>query len=69
MEHDTLEPLAVTITHAAQLLSLGRSSLYPYVKAGFIKTIRTGHDQRVQMEEVKRIAREGLPPLPKKQAA
>ena len=35
----TLEPLAVTITKAAQLLSLGRSTLYPYVKAGIVRTI------------------------------
>ena len=66
----TLEqPLAVTITKAAQLLSLGRSTFYPYIKAGIVRTIPAGNDQRVPMDEVRRIAREGLPPLPKKQAA
>lgn len=71
MEQSTseLEPLAVTITKAAQLLSLGRSTLYPYVKAGYVRTIPAGCDLRVPMDEVRRLAREGLPPLPKQTPA
>ena len=62
-------PRAVTVTRAAQLLSLGRTTLYCYVKAGHVRTISIGSDQRVPMEEVRRIAVEGLPPLSKKKAA
>ena len=72
MEQDgsnALQPLAVTVTRAAQLLSLGRSTFYAYVKAGHVRTIPAGNDQRVPMSEIERLAREGLPPLPKKQAA
>lgn len=66
---DALEPLAVTVTRAAELLSIGRSTLYDHVKAGNVRTITICNDRRVPMDEVRRVAREGLPALPKKQAA
>lgn len=63
---DIAGPLAVTLARAAELLSIGRTTLYEHAKAGNVRTIMICADRRVPMEEVQRLAREGLPALPRR---
>ena len=66
MARETVETglLAVTVGRAAELLSIGRTTLYEHVKAGNVRAINICADRRIPIEEVHRIAREGLPALP-----
>lgn len=57
------EPLAVSPSTAARLLDIGRSSVYAHMAAGNLRFVHVGADRRIPIEEIRRIAREGLPAL------
>ncbi len=58
-----LDPLAVSPNTAARLLDIGRSSVYAHMSAGHIKFVQVGADRRIPMEEIRRVAADGLPRL------
>ena len=62
---DELQPLLVKVPEAAALLRMSVPQARNFIRAGVLRTIRIGHDPRVPMEEVRRVAREGLPKLPR----
>lgn len=47
-----MQPLAVTIEEAMQMLRLSRSTLYRYRRAGKLPTIRVGSRVLIRMEAV-----------------
>lgn len=55
------ELLAVKPTTAARLLDVSRSKVYELIKAGVLKTVPFGADQRIPMTELRRVAAEGVP--------
>jgi excisionase family DNA binding protein len=47
---------------AAELLDCSRSTIYGAMKRGEIRYVRIGADRRIPVEEVRRIAAEGIKP-------
>ena len=62
---------AVSVTTAAELLELAVVTVRKHIYAGHINFVRIGAHPRITPREIKRIVRQGLPPLPspKKEAA
>jgi excisionase family DNA binding protein len=54
------EPLVVSIKEAARLLSLSRFTVRLYAVQGLIKSVRLGKRIVIPLEEVRRVAREGV---------
>ncbi len=46
------EPLAVRIAHASRLLGIGRSTLYQFINAGEIETIKVGRSTLIPTESL-----------------
>jgi excisionase family DNA binding protein len=47
------EPILVTVLEAAEMLGLGRSTIYELFKSGEIKFVRIGKAVRVPVHEVR----------------
>jgi len=56
---DTVEALAVKPKTVARLLDIGTTTVYQLIRDGQLRTVPFGADQRVLMEDVKRLAQEG----------
>ncbi len=55
-DEDLMEDLALlTLDEAAELLSLGRSTLYKLMRAGEMRAIRVGRSIRIPRGEVKKL--------------
>lgn len=50
---DRVEPLAVRIPQAAQMLGIGKSKLYEFIAAGEIEAIKIGRSTLVPMDSLK----------------
>ena len=59
-----MEPLAVDIREAARLLSISSYTIRAYIRTGRIRALKCGTRVIVPMEEIRRVAREGIPPFP-----
>ena len=46
----------VTITKAAEILGVTRRSIYSYIRAGRLATVRRGVSQRVEVESIRQYA-------------
>jgi excisionase family DNA binding protein len=46
------EPLAVRISQASRLLGIGRSTLYQFINAGEIETIKVGRSTLIPTESL-----------------
>lgn len=60
MNHVT-EPLLLSPNSAALLLDVSRSTVYNLMRAGSLSWVQIGADRRIPIEEIKRIAAEGVP--------
>jgi len=52
----------LTIKEASSALSISRSTLFVYLTAGRIQSVKLGRHRRIPESEIDRIAVEGLPP-------
>ena len=50
-----IEPLAVSVTRAAQLLGIGRTITYELIKCGKLETANIGRRNMVRMSSIKRL--------------
>ena len=50
-----IEPLAVSVTRAAQLLGIGRTITYELIKCGKLQTANIGRRNMVRMSSIKRL--------------
>nr|WP_079247301.1 helix-turn-helix domain-containing protein [Sphingomonas turrisvirgatae] len=48
-----VEPLAVRIPQAAQMLGIGKSKLYQFIAAGEIETVKVGRSTLVPTDSLK----------------
>lgn len=51
----SIEPLAVSVTRAAQLLGIGRTITYDLIKCGKLQTANIGRRNMVRMSSIKRL--------------
>jgi excisionase family DNA binding protein len=54
-------PLVVGPDEAARLLRLSRSFVYELVARGVLRTVKLGRARRILLEDIERVAREGVP--------
>jgi excisionase family DNA binding protein len=52
----------VTITKAAEILGVTRRSIYSYIRAGRLATVRRGVSQRVEVESIRLFAETRIAP-------
>ena len=52
---NSIEPLAVSVTRAAQLLGIGRTITYELIKCGKLETANIGRRNMVRMASIKRL--------------
>jgi excisionase family DNA binding protein len=50
-----MEPLALSINDTANLLSLGRTSIYAMIADGRLEAFRLGRRRLIRMESIKRL--------------
>ena len=55
----------LTVEKAAELLALGKSTLWAHVASGGIRSIRLGRGLRIPSSELARVMAEGLPERPR----
>ena len=60
----TLQPLTVPIPEAARLLGLSPHTIRAYVRQGKIQVVRFGRRIAINMSEIERLSREGVPAHP-----
>lgn len=58
--------LLYSVNSSAHALDCSRSILYDLMKAGLIKFVAFGSERRIPVEEVQRLAKEGIPSVPKR---
>jgi excisionase family DNA binding protein len=51
-----MDPLLVSINDAAQMLSLGRTSVYGLIKDGRLATVKMGRRTLVRVDSIRRVA-------------
>ncbi len=61
----SLQPLAVSIADAARLLALSPHTIRLYVRQGKLQVVHFGRRISIPMNEIERLAREGVPTHPK----
>ena len=54
-------PLVVGPEEAARLLRVSRSFIYTLIAHGTLRTVKLGRARRILLEDIERVAREGLP--------
>ena len=59
---DSLQELTVSPNNAARLLDVSRSAIYELMKTGKLPYVFILSDRRIQVEELKRLSREGTKP-------
>jgi excisionase family DNA binding protein len=57
-----MEPLAVDLDEGARLVGLSKHTLRAYVRRGVLNATRCGRRIILQVEELRRLVREGVPP-------
>ncbi len=50
-----MEPIAISITDAARVLGLGRTSIYALIKEGRLETVKLGSRHLVKAESIRRL--------------
>ncbi|VVO88131.1 hypothetical protein PS903_02137 [Pseudomonas fluorescens] len=60
-----ITPLLLAPNAVAKALGICRSSVYQLMKNGDMAWVQFGADRRIPIEEVKRLAKEGIPSLTK----
>lgn len=66
METFIPDKLLYSVNSTAHALDCSRSILYDLMRAGLIKFVAFGNERRIPAEEVKRLATEGIPSVPKR---
>ncbi|MFW0758927.1 hypothetical protein ACN1C3_30155 [Pseudomonas sp. H11T01] len=67
METFTPDRLLYSVNSSAYALDCSRTILYDLMKAGLIKFVAFGNERRIPVEEVQRLAKEGIPSVPRAQ--
>lgn len=57
------KPVLLSPNSAARALDVSRSTIYGFMKRGQIKFVQVGSDRRIPVDEINRIAAEGIPKL------
>jgi excisionase family DNA binding protein len=65
MENHIPEKLLYSPNSAAIALDVSRSSIYALMKAGLLRYVKFSNERRIPADEVKRLAVEGMPVIPK----
>lgn len=60
------EKLLYSPNSAAHALDIARSTLYELMKAGLVKYVTFSNERRIPASEVKRLATEGIPSIPRR---
>lgn len=60
------DKLLYSPNNAAHALDVSRSTIYELMKAGLIAFVAFSNERRIPAAEVKRLAVEGIPAIPKK---
>lgn len=58
----TPEPLLLSPNSAARMLDVSRSTVYMLMKTGRLAWVPMGADRRIPVEEIRRVAAEGVAP-------
>lgn len=58
METKQLKPLLLRVEEVAQLLAIGRSTVYELIASGQLPSVKVGGARRVPMVEIERWVRE-----------
>lgn len=66
MDNFNPDKLLYSPNSTAHALDISRSMVYELMKAGLIKFVAFSRERRIPAEEVKRLAEEGIPTIPKK---
>lgn len=69
MKDFSTEKLQYSPTNFAHVLDISRTAVYELMKHGLIKFVTYGADRRIPASEAHRLAKEGIPKLPKKEVA
>lgn len=56
-------------TNAAHALDISRTAVYELMKHGLLSFVPYGADRRIPAEEIKRLAKDGIPQIPKGEVA
>ena len=51
-----MEPILISVNDAAQILNLGRTSIYSLINAGRLTTVKVGRRTLVRMDSVRKLA-------------
>ena len=54
VERTAIMPLLLTVKEAAELLGIGRSTLYELLEAGEVRSVKRGASRRIPLKEVHR---------------
>lgn len=63
------EKVLYSPTNAAHALDIARSRVYELMEAGLLAYVKYGSDRRIPASELHRLAKEGIPSIPKKEVA
>ncbi|MFP3370988.1 helix-turn-helix domain-containing protein [Pseudomonas sp. SIMBA_068] len=61
-----ITPIVLSPNDAAKALSISRSSIYALMRNGALPWVQFGADRRIHIDEIKRLAIEGVPSAVKK---
>jgi excisionase family DNA binding protein len=56
------ERLLISVREAANILSLGKSTIWALIARGDLQTIKIGRTRRITIESVRGLARPAMPP-------
>jgi excisionase family DNA binding protein len=64
------EPVVVTVTAAAAMLSIGRTRVYELIASGDLASVKLGASRRVTIKSIRQLlARNAMPPQRARRAA
>lgn len=66
MKNFNPDKLLYSPNNAANALDVSRSTIYELMKAGLVRFVAFSNERRIPAAEVKRLAEEGIPAIPKK---
>jgi excisionase family DNA binding protein len=58
-----MDQLAVSVSEAGAVVGLSKHTIRAYVRSGRVRAVRFGRRVLIPVEEVQRIAREGIRPV------